>query len=146
MDNYRKPVIRDIMQEVIYTETVKTTISKEILMAKNKPMRQKLIYSFLSYDLDKHEILEQAAAYAVENEEYYLLKKLEMFYKYCEGVSLLDKIHAEIVHTQLFLATVEKAIDDFAAISFVERRLLNEINEYVVTQARYYNELKPGLH
>jgi len=134
------------MQEVVYAETVKKTISQEILLVKNKIMRQKLIHNFLSYDLDKHEILEHAAIYAIENDEYCLLKQLQLFYNHCEGLNLLDKIRAEIAHTELFMAIVEKVIDSSDTINFVERRLLKEINEYVVAQARYYNELKPGLH
>lgn len=144
MHSYSRPIIRDIMQEVIYAEMVKTTISKEILLVKDKNVRQKLIYSFLSYDLDKHEILQHAAIYAIENDENDLIKQLELYYKHCEGRALLDKIRAEVVNTELFLSTVEKAIENCDSFSFVERRLLKEINEYVVTQARYYNEFKPG--
>ena len=69
---------------------------------------------------------------------------MELYYKHCEGLALLDKIREEIVHTELYLTTVEKAIDNFDSISFVERRLLKEINEYVASQARYYIEFKPG--
>ena len=146
MLNYSRTIFTDIIQEVIYTENVKKTISQEILMVKNDFMRQQLIYNFLSYELDKHEILEQAAILAVENGENYLLKQLELFYKHCEGLGLLDKIRAEITHTELFLETVEKGIEDFDSISFVERRLIKEINKYVVTQARYYSHFKPELH
>lgn len=144
--DYSRNLFKDILQEVIYTESIKKAISQDILMVKNDSMRQNLIYNFLSYELDKHEILEQAAILAVENDEHYLLKQLELFYKHCEGLVLLDKIRAEITHTELFLETVEKAIDDFDSISFVERRLIKEINKYVVTQARYYIHFKPGLH
>lgn len=144
--NYSKTIFNDILQEVIYTENIKKAISQEILMAKNEFMRQELIYNFLSYELDKHEILEQAAILAVENNEDYLLKQLELFYKHCEGLGLLDKIRAEITHTELFMEKVGKAIEDFDSISFVERRLIKEINKYVVTQARYYSHFKPDLH
>lgn len=144
--NYSKTIFKDILQEVIYTENIKKAISQEILMAKDEFMRQELIYNFLSYELDKHEILEQAAILAVENNEDYLLKQLELFYKHCEGLDLLDKIRAEITHTELFMEKVGKAIEDFDSISFVERRLIKEINKYVVTQARYYSHFKPDLH
>lgn len=146
MFNDSSTIFMDILQEVIYGENVKKTISQEILMIKSDFMRQELIYDFLSYELDKHEILEQAALLAVENGEDYLLRQLERFYKHCDGLDLLDKIHAEITHTAKFLKIVEKAIEDFESISFVERRLIKEINKYVVTQARYYSHFKPGLH
>jgi len=144
--NYSRSILGDILREVVYTEKVKMAISQEILMVKNDCVRQELIYNFLSYELDKHEILEQAAIMALEKGEYDLLKQLELFYKHCEGLVLLDKIRTEITHTELFLETVDKALEDVDSISFVERRLIKEINKYVVTQARYYSHYHPGLH
>ena len=146
MLNYSRSILGDILREVVYTEKVKMAISQEILMVKNDCVRQELIYNFLSYELDKHEILEQAAIMALEKGEYDLLKQLELFYKHCEGLVLLDKIRTEITHTELFLETVDKALEDVDSISFVERRLIKEINKYVVTQARYYSHYHPGLH
>lgn len=138
MLNNSKLFFNDILQEVICTESVKKAISKDILLEKNDQERQKLIYKFLCYDLDKHAILEQAAMLAIETDEYDLLQHLEMFYKHCQGTGLLDKIRAEIFHDELYLDTIDKALDDFHSVSFVERRLIREINKYVITQARYY--------
>lgn len=145
MFHYSKYIFNDILQELIYTENLKKAISKDILLAKNDLQQQKLIYDFLCYDMDKHVVLEQAARVAIENDDYFLIKQLELLYKYCEGLGLLDRIHAEIAHSKFFVTMVEKAIENSRSISFVERRLLKEINKYVITQARYYCQPTPCL-
>lgn len=145
MLHYSNSLLTDVLQEIIYAESLKKSLSQELLLEKDESERQKLIYQFLNYDLDKHFIMEQAAMLALENNENKMFQQLELFYKHTEGDGLLDKIRAEIAHDKLFLETVEKAIDDFQVISFVERRLIKEINKYVMTQARYYCKIPPGL-
>lgn len=141
---YSSSLLTDVLQEVIYTESLKKSLSQEILLEKDDLERQNLIYQFLNYDLDKHYIMEQAALLAIENDEHKLFLQLELFYKHADGDGLLSKIRAEIAHDKLFLETIEKAIDDFHAISFVERRLIKEINKYVLTQARCYSRIPHG--
>lgn len=138
-------LLTDVLQEIIYTESIKKSLSQEILLEKDEAEKQKLIYQFLNYDLDKHFIMEQAAMLAMENNEHRMFQQLELFYKHADGDGLLAKIRAEIAHDKLFLETIEKAIDDFHVVSFVERRLIKEINKYVMTQARYYCKIPPGL-
>lgn len=134
----------DILQEILYVENTKRLICQELLLVRENDLRQKLVYGFLCSDLDKHEILEQAAVLAVERCEDFLLKQLELFYKHCEGRDLLYKIRTEIMRTELYLDTIDKAIEAPGSISFIERRLTKEIIKYVLTQARYYNEYKTG--
>lgn len=145
MLRYSNSLLTDVLQEVIYTEGLKKSLSQEILLEKDGLEKQKLIYQFLNYDLDKHFIMEQAVMLAIENDEYKMFQQLELFYKHADGNNLLDKIRAEIAHANLFMETIAKAIRDFQAISFVERRLIKEINKYVVTQARYYCRIPPEM-
>ncbi len=134
----------DILQEVLYIENTKRLVCQELLLLRDYELRQKLVYSFLRCDMDKHEILHEAAVHAVEGSEDYLLKQLELFYKHCEGQDLIYKIQAEIMRSELYLDIIDKSIEDPASINFVERRFIKEITKYVVTQARYYNAYKPG--
>lgn len=136
----------DILQEVIYAESEKKELSQEILLAKSDRLRQKLIYRFLRSDLNKHAILEQAAMLAIETDAYYLLQQLELFYNHCQGEGLLEKIRTEISHDERYLKTIEKALKDAESISFVDRRLIREINKYVIKQARYYCKLSSRQH
>ncbi len=136
----------EILQELLNIEKTKQMICHELLQVSDKDVQLKLVYSFLASDLDKHEMLEQAALLACKETEDYLLKQLELFYKHCEGKDLLLKIRAEISRVEMYLDTVDKAIENSAAISFMERRLIQEISRYVITQARYYNAFKPAWH
>lgn len=132
----------DILQEILYAENTKRLICQELLLVKDNDLRQKLVYDFLCSDLDKHEILAQATVMAIEINEDFFLKRLEKFYRHCEGGDLLYKINTEIIRTQLYLDTIEKAQDKQESISFMERRLIKEIIKCVMTQARYYNKFK----
>lgn len=132
----------DILQEILYVENIKRLICRELLLVKENDLRQKLVYDFLCSDLEKHEILAQAAMMAIEKNEDFFLKRLEDFYQHCEGWDVLYKINTEIMRTQLYINTMEKAMHTPVAISFLERRLIKEIIKYVIAQARYYNKLK----
>ena len=120
-------------------ESCKKDISADILLTRDRKTRLDLIYKFLSYDLDKHELLEHAGVLAVSNHEEAIIKDLQSLYSYREGIELIDKIRDEISLIQKFINTIKKAIKYPDSRTFYERRIIQEISKYVVEQARLYN-------
>jgi hypothetical protein len=122
-------------------ENSKKEISTELLLAREERKRLALIYNFLSYDLSKHELLEQAAVIALTNREQLVLEHLNRLYSTVEEEETIDKIRYEIKCTQRFMKVVSRAKDEKSALTFSERRMVQEIIKFVVAQARLYNQV-----
>jgi hypothetical protein len=129
---------KNILDEVINLENKKREISIQILLTKNESKRLNLISSFLTYDLNKHELLERAAVIAVQNKELNVLEQLQKMYSHCEDDELLNKIRKEIKYIKRFRKNINKAVKYPDFLSFFERRMIQEISKYVVEQARIY--------
>lgn len=131
----------NILEQVTQLEGSKRQISTDILLARDNRKRLSLIYNFLSYDLSKHELLEQAAVIALNNKEKLVLDHLERLYLKEGDEETIIRIRREISVTQKFMKIINRARDKNAALTFSERRMLQEITKYVVAQARLYNQL-----
>ncbi|MGI6435658.1 MAG: hypothetical protein ACOX0F_09900 [Syntrophomonadaceae bacterium] len=131
----------NILEQVMQLENSKKEISTELLLAREERKRLALIYNFLSYDLSKHELLEQAAVIALTNREQLVLEHLNRLYSTVEEEETIDKIRYEIKCTQRFMKVVSRAKDEKSALTFSERRMVQEIIKFVVAQARLYNQV-----
>lgn len=131
----------NILEQVTQLESSKKKISVDILLAKEGRKRLSLIYNFLSYDLSKHELMEQAAVIALTNKEKLVLDHLERLYVKEGDEETIVCIRREINITQKFMKVVNRARDKNATLTFSERRMLQEITKYIVAQARLYNQL-----
>ncbi|MDD3269196.1 MAG: hypothetical protein PHX14_07735 [Syntrophomonadaceae bacterium] len=136
-----KALYKDLLKQVSVLESCKREISSEILLTKKGKARLSLIYNFLSYDLDKHELLEHAAVLAISNKEEMMIEDLEKLYMHHDGKELIEKIRSEIKLIKKFMQTINKAVKFPDASSFFERRMIQEISKYVLEQARLYNML-----
>jgi hypothetical protein len=140
MNELLKTLYQDILQQVMVLESYKKELSIQILLTKDGSSRRlNLILQFLSYDLDKHELLEHAAVLAMSNQADTILEDLHKLYAYTGGNDLIEKIRAEIKFLQRFVNTIKKSIKHPNSRTFYERRMIQEISKYVVEQARQYN-------
>ena len=131
----------NILEQVMQLENSKKELSTEILLARDMKKRLAMVYTFLSYDLSKHELLEQAAVIALTNREKMVLEHLHRLYFTTEDQETVDKIRNEIKSTQRFMKVVSRARDKKIDLDFSERRMLQEIDKYIVAQARLYNQI-----
>ncbi len=129
------------LKEIMIIEKLKKETSHKLLLKRDMSARQKIIYDFLGYELEKLEVLQGATVYALANDDLSGLKKIQLIYGWGEGFELLPRISSEIQRTRSFMNTINKAMDSPKSISFVERRLVQEINKYVVAQARLYKKI-----
>jgi len=131
----------DVLKQVDVLERQKKDLSRDLLLYKEGRRRMKLIYAFLSYDLDKHELFEHAAVCAMCNNEEHVLYDLQDFYAHVRGGDLMERIRTEIKCTRRFMNLVEKSMENEAGLNFTERRLLQEICKYILEQARLYRQI-----
>ncbi len=134
---YHQKLINILLQEIVMAEKAKQSISREILLHKANN-RELLIYSFLSYELDKHEMFEDLAKIAFAYSEDSMLHKLENYYRFSEGENLMARIRTEISTSMYLIQLIGKEIKRHKELNFTERRCLKEVNQYVLAQARYY--------
>ncbi|MEQ8173683.1 MAG: hypothetical protein ABRQ26_01325 [Syntrophomonadaceae bacterium] len=131
----------DVLKQVDVLERQKKDLSRDLLLYKEGRRRMKLIYAFLSYDLDKHELFEHAAVCAMCNNEEHVLYDLQDFYAHVRGGDLMDRIRTEIKCTRRFMQLVEKSMENEGGLNFTERRLLQELCKYILEQARLYRQI-----
>lgn len=131
----------DVLKQVDVLERQKKDLSRDLLLYKEGRRRMKLIYAFLSYDLDKHELFEHAAVCAICNNEEHVLYDLQDFYAHVRGGDLMERIRTEIKCTRRFMNLVEKSMENEGGLNFTERRLLQEICKYILEQARLYRQI-----
>jgi molybdopterin-guanine dinucleotide biosynthesis protein len=132
---------KDILEQVMIIEGYKKEKSKQILLRRDPKKSLGLISGFLHLDLEKHKLLEQAAVVALNNQENSVIEQLEKLYSHCERQDLIDNIRSEIKHIEKFQHSIKKAIRYPSFLTFSERRMIQEINKYVVEQARLYNKI-----
>ena len=131
-------IYRNIIEQVMLIEKEKKEISSKILFTRNEKKRMKLIFMFLSRDLDKHELLEYAAILAFNNQEVTVIHNLQQLYRQCREEELMEKIRMEIQHTEQFLFVINNGIKYAHTLSFSERRMIQEIVKYVTEQAKFF--------
>jgi hypothetical protein len=123
---------------VVIIEGIKREISRALLLVKDSDKKIKQVYNFLSYDLEKHRLLEYAAVMATEEGEGQILRNLQKFYSYADGDDLIEKINLEIVCIMRYLEILRHEIKNKGSSDFVERRMIQEICKYVVAMAKIY--------
>lgn len=131
----------DVLKQVDVLERQKKELSRDLLLYREGRRRLKMIYAFLSYDLDKHELFEHAAVCAMCNDEQHVLYDLQDFYSHVRGGELIERIRTEIKCTRRFMHLVEKGMDNENGLNFTERRLLQELCKYILEQARLYRQI-----
>lgn len=135
-------VYRSIVEQVVIIEGIKKEISRSLLLIKDSDKKIKQVYNFLSYDLEKHRLLEYAAMMASNEGAGQILRNLQKFYSYADGDDLIDKINVEIVCILRYLEILRNEIKHKGSSDFVERRMIQEICKYVIAMARIYGGRK----
>ncbi len=130
-----------ILEQVVRLEKSKKKLSKQILISKDNRNKLELIYKFLSYELNKHELFEQAAVVALTNKEKFVISHLGCLYEPFGNGEVIDQIRKEISYTRRFMQVMEKNKSEPASTSFTERRMAKEISKYVLAQCRIYMQL-----
>lgn len=131
-------IYRSIIEQVVIIEGIKKEISRTLLLVKDSDKKIKQVYNFLSYDLEKHRLLEYAAVMATDEGEGQILRNLQKFYSYADGDDLIEKINLEIVCIMRYLEILRHEIKNKGSSDFVERRMIQEICKYVVAMAKIY--------
>ena len=133
-----KAFYRDILTQVLSLESRKKRTSERLLLTKSQRRRLKIIREFLTLDLDKHSLLEQAAVVAVRNNSDEVLNHLSKLYALENNDEIVEGIREEVRRTQKLLLPVVNEIKYPKTSGFLERRLIQEVNKYVTVQAREY--------
>lgn len=128
----------DILNQVLAAETEKKAAAEKILIIRTDHDRWPYIREFLTCDLNKHRLLEQAAVAAMQNKSDRILQHIRRLYEECDEDEAIDIIRNEIEHDQKMLEAVAKEIKYPRLTNFFERRFLQEIRKYVVLQSREY--------
>lgn len=128
----------DILKKILALEVEKKEIAQRILILKTQPERFPLIRDFLQADLSRHQLLEQAAVTAMQNQADEVLDHISRLCPTTDGMSLIQCIRGEISRNEKMLDLVGKQIKHPKLCTFTERRILREISKYVVAQAREY--------
>ncbi len=131
-----------ILEQVMRVEKLKKALSKQILTIRDKKRRLDLIYKFLGYDLNKHQLFEQAAVIALSNGEKSIIKHIQNLYEPFGDGELIERIRKELGYTHRFIQVLDKAKGRPELLSFTERRMIQEISKYVLAQCRIYTQIK----
>ena len=131
-----------ILEQVMRVEKLKRALSKQILTVKDKKRRLDLICKFLEYDLNKHQLFEQAAVIALSNGEDSIAQHIQALYEPFGYGELIERIRKELGYTHRFIQVMDKAKNQPELLSFTERRMVQEISKYVLAQCRLYTQLK----
>ncbi|KUG03826.1 hypothetical protein ASZ90_018788 [hydrocarbon metagenome] len=130
-----------ILEQVVRLEKSKKELSKQILISKDNIKKLDLVYKFLGYELNKHQLFEQAAVIALSNKEKFVINHLGCLYEPFGNGELIDQIRKEIAYTKRFMQVTEKARSEKDSTSFTERRMVQEISKFVLAQCRIYMQL-----
>jgi hypothetical protein len=139
-DNNLSVLYKSAIKSVLNIESHKKDLAEKLLMLQGDK-RWVVIRRFLEYDLKKHLILEQAAIIVMSNKANSMVNELEKLYKYTNEKDLISKIRKEINIVEDFIKIIDKGIKHKSWLSFSERRAIQEINKYVIEQARVYKKL-----
>lgn len=136
------PFIDQLIEDVLQLEKIRRELGRQILFTRNRQERQKLIYTFLSYELDKHEIMADIALITISENKSMILAQLECYYQHIQGEDLLEKIDGEIKQIRSYLQLIHRSIHAVSSLSFAERRILQELNKYILVQARCIGQIR----
>jgi hypothetical protein len=131
-------IYKEIVEQVLIIEGCKKDISRSLLLLKDPDRKIRQVYNFLSYDLEKHRLLEYAAIVALNEGDGQILRNLQKFYSYADGDDLMEKISAEIVFILRYMEILQNEIRNKGSSEFIERRMIQEICKYVSAMARIY--------
>lgn len=138
MSDMVKAFYRDVLTQVLTVEAKKKRASERLLLTKSDRQRLRIIQEFLTLDIDKHNLLQQAAIVAFRNESRDVLDHLLKLYALDDYDQIMDCIREEINRTEKLLGPIANEIKYPKTSTFFERRLIQEINKYVTCQAREY--------
>lgn len=130
----------DILKRILLLEIEKKETAQRILVLKSETDRLPLMRDFLQADLTKHQLLEQVAVSAMQNQVSEVLDQIGRFYSPADGTSQIECIRAEITRCESMLALVDKNIMHPRTCTFFERRILRDVNRLVISQARDYSK------
>ncbi|MBO8159406.1 hypothetical protein [Thermosyntropha sp.] len=132
---------KNILDKVLIIEKAKKDLSRQILLSKGGKKRLNFIRQFLQYEVDKHELFEHAAVVAINNKDAKVLKDISLLYMVDDEEKVLSVIRSEIGINRRFMENVKKVISYPQFASFTERRLVKEIEKYVIEKAKLYNSM-----
>jgi hypothetical protein len=139
LEDLVKALYRDILSQVLLLEIQKKAAAEGILVLRSDKERLPFIKEYLELDLNKHQLLEQAAVSALQNNDPEVLDHLARLYPFSgEKRPVIDIIRSEIDYEQRLTRIIERAIKYPENITFFERRILQEISKLMVEQAREY--------
>lgn len=128
-----------IMHQVRCLEKFKQEISRQLINTSEPVLSLTFIYSFIYFDLQKHELLWQAAWTARQNQDIDSWHSLSQLYQHIDkDAELTERIAGEIRLNRQFLKVIDKTLVKPKQSSFNERRLVQEVRKYVTAQARIY--------
>lgn len=134
-----EPSFQSILHQVRCLEKFKQEISRQIINTSEPGLGLSFIYSFIYFDLQKHELLWQAACRARQNQDIDCWHILSQLYQHINtDAELTERIAGEIRLNRQFLKVINKTLVHPKQSSFNERRLVQEIRKYVTAQARIY--------
>ncbi len=133
---------KNTLEQVLAIELKKKDLSHKILLLKEGKRKWTHMYTFLSYDVSKHELLEHITVVFMQNKEDELIKQIENFYLYRNDADVLVAIRKEIKTDLAFMEVVKKQLNHPANLTFVEKRMLNEISKFIIEMAREYMKMK----
>lgn len=134
-----KPSFHSILHQVRSLEKFKQEISRQLINTSEPGLSLSFIYSFIYFDLQKHELLWQAAWTARQNQDIDSWHILSQLYQHIDtDADLTERIAGEIRLNRQFLKVISKTLIQPSQSSFNERRLAQEVRKYVTAQARVY--------
>lgn len=133
-----KSLYHEILKKILLIEIEKKDTAQRILILKSQHDRLPLIQAFIQADSAKHRLLEQAAVSAMQNQVEEVLDHISRFYLPAGGTSPIICIRGELARCEGMLTLVGKAIKHPRNCTFIERRILRDINRLIISQAREY--------
>ncbi|MGE5544616.1 MAG: hypothetical protein ACM3UW_06535 [Bacillota bacterium] len=133
-----KAFYHEILKKILLLEIKKKETAQRILIRKSRHDRLPLIKDFLQANLSKHRLLEQATVSAMQNQVEEVLDQIGRFYSAADETSPIECIRDEIARCEEMMALVSKEIQHPKNCTFIERRILDEVNRLVISQAREY--------
>lgn len=134
-----KPGFHSILHQVRSLEKLKQEISHQLVSASEPALSLSFVYSFIYFDLQKHELLWQAAWTARQKQDMDSWHIISQLYQHIDTDAILTvKIADEIRLNRQFLKVINKTLVEPQQSSFNERRLAQEVKKYVTAQAQMY--------
>lgn len=123
------------LHEMEHMEAGRRELSRAILDQRLRKERQRNIRLFLLYECDKHEFSGEIARLALHEGDDPTVEMLRCAYRCPTGEPLLPRIRQEQELSASLAAVVRQCLEEGRCVNFGRRRLLQEINAYVLAQA-----------